>query len=138
MPIPRILTRITNHKEPRYQFYQPGFNDGNGCWLNGSWVTVTKEEFDKNGAAHQAMYADVRDLQRKQNYRDPAVPPEKMNERQKKAWLHHCGSQIFEAKTSTGWDTPVSCSMAGGKIDEASKRWLEKKKWKLIGADAYL
>lgn len=132
MAIPRIVTRLTNHKIPKYQFYFPGFNESNSCWLDGKWVDVTKEEFDANGAAHQTMWGDVRDLSKNQNHRDPGTPRDKMTPKQRKAWETRSGTTMREARRPDGFIGPVACDTAGGEISESSKRWLKKRGWVLV------
>lgn len=43
MKPPKEMTRITKTRKPKHQFYQPGFNIHNGCWLTGAWVDVTQQ-----------------------------------------------------------------------------------------------
>tara|TARA_B100000614_G_scaffold262909_1_gene300627 strand:+ start:148071 stop:148472 length:402 start_codon:yes stop_codon:yes gene_type:complete len=131
MAIPRIVTRITNHAKPKYQFYFPGFNEGNSCWLDGGWVTVSKEEFDRDGAAHQAEWGDVRDLQRGQNHRDPGTPRDQMTPKQRRAWEQNSGTIYVEAEKD-GHRQRIGLSTAAGEIDAASHRWMEKHGWTLV------
>lgn len=95
---PQILYRQTAHKQPRFQLYTPGFNIHNGCWLEGSWVTVPKDEWLARKDAHQAMFESVRAEYHKQSYRDPAVRLGTLTEAKRIAYEHYSGSQILWAK----------------------------------------
>jgi len=129
MAIPRILSRITNHKNPRYQLYQPGFNDSNSCWLPGGWFDLPKKEWEARKDKHQKEYGDIADLSKKQDHNNPGTPVEKMTKRQRKSWEFHSGSGVIEAVALSGWKTPVGVNFKAGKVDLASQAWIKKKGW---------
>lgn len=137
MTFPKEITRITKgsttptHK-PKHQLYQPGFNDGNGCWLEGSWITIPEQYFAARKVEHEAMYQGVRSA--KQHYRDPSVPPEKMTPAQRQAWQHYSGSGSIYGLSEHGETSSIGIELAGGKIREDSLKWLRDKKFKVIRA----
>ena len=70
MSFPKKLDRVTKHKTPRYQLYQPGFNDANSCWLGGSWVTLPKDEWKQKKVAHKKLYGNLNKNANKQHHRN--------------------------------------------------------------------
>lgn len=137
MSIPRIVYRITNHRKPLYQLYQPGFNDSNSCWIEGGWFSLPKKEWEARKKQHQKEYGDVADLCKNQDHNDDGTPPEKMTPKQRKSWEFHSGSGVIEAVTPSGYKTPVGVSFRAGKIDLSSQKWLEKKGWKITDLRGY-
>ena len=128
MAFPKEVTRITAHKVPKYQLYQPGFNEGNGCWLEGAWVTVTPDKFFK--VAHEAMYGRVRTA--KQHYRDPAVLPENLTPAQRQAWEFYSGDGTIYCQGAEGGVGGVSAALAAGKIRKDSVDWLRNSGRKVL------
>jgi hypothetical protein len=85
---------VTKHKKPRYQLYQPGFNAGNSCWLEGEWLTVSREEFERRKITHTKMYGSFRGL--KQHHRDEPTPLDKLTVAQKQAYEFYSGDHLFD------------------------------------------
>jgi hypothetical protein len=127
MTIPKKLTRVT--KASQYQFYQPGFNPGNSCWLTGGWVKVSKEVWDATREDHEKLYAGIRDL--KQHYRDPSTPIEKMSQAQKQAWEFFSGEIRVECLVN-GRVQGISVSMAGKCPKPRDLAWIRKNEYKIL------
>ena len=129
MAFPKEVTRITKggttptHK-PKHQLYQPGFNEGNGCWLPGSWITIPEQYFAVRKVEHEAMYGKVRAA--KQHYRDPAGLPENMTQAQRQAWEHFSGQGTAYCRGEGGGVGPVYIELAAGNIRKDSVEWLKK------------
>lgn len=134
MSFPKKFTRVTMHAKPRYQVYQPGFNNLNSCWLAGEWMTVPKEEWDASIAEYEALAAEVH--AKKQHHRDPGTPPEAMTAAQLKAFDHFSGSAILkciDAQKNTEYVTMVSVNTAGGnRIGTRCLQWLRKSGYSVI------
>lgn len=122
--MPTSFARVTSHKKPRYQLYQPGFNPSNSCWLEGTWVTVTEAEFEKRKKAHEKLYKGVRKAAEKQHYRDKGVALKNMTEAQRLAWEHFSGEATLEVRYPNGNVGSVGVNLAGRRISEVSLRWL--------------
>jgi len=131
MSIPKELVRITKGAKPRYQLYQPGFNNGNGCWLGGVWITLTKEDWDKKKSAHQKLYKDIFTDMKKQSHHDKGVPLKKMTPAQKQAWQHCSGTTHLDCMCN-GHYTPIGVNMAGDCINEKSLKWMRANKYMVI------
>lgn len=132
MAFPKEVTRVTKHKNPRYELYQPGFNEGNGCWLEGSWVAFPFEEWANRKRDHLQMYEGLRERTKRQHYRDPAVPPEKMGSAQRQAWNHFSGTGTVYCKGEGGGVGPVYINLAAGKIRKDSVAWLQESGRKVL------
>ena len=123
MSFPKEVTRITTHKKPKHQLYQPGFNDDNGCWLEGAWVTVTPAQYEARKTEHEAWYGKIRSA--KQHYRDPAVPFEKMTPAQKQAFSHFSGQGVVYCRGAEGGVGPVYIELTADKIRQDSVDWFK-------------
>lgn len=132
MSWPKTVFRKTKHKNPRHQLYQPGFNANNGCWLDGSWVTVAKDEWESRKDEHVRMYGNLRKMADEQHYRDPAVPRDKMTKAQRQAWEHYAGDNLFDCRHESGSIGPVSVGMAGNRIDPKEAKWMLGEGWKVM------
>lgn len=132
MSFPAQVTRITKHAHPRYQLYQPGFNSDNGCWLQGAWVSVPKQDFEARKAGHEEMYGQLRALSAKQYYRDPEVPVEQMTKAQKQAWEHFSGDGHIYIQHANGQVGPANIGLGAGKITAESIQWLEQEGMKVL------
>ena len=130
--LPKKLTRKTKHKNPRCQLYQPGFNPGNSCWLEGQWLTVPAEGFDKRAEEHEKLYQGLASLMSKQHYRDPGIDPANMTPAQRQAWEHFCGTRTYEIRYESGEVGGVSMELAADKPIERSLDWLRTHKAKVI------
>lgn len=130
MTIPKTFYRTTKHKKPRFQFYQPGFNRGNSCWLEGEWVTVTHEQWAKR-EEHQILYAPILRELGKQHYRDAATPVDKMTRAQKQAWEFNSGLASFEG-TQNGHIQGFRINMAGGQPKASDLAWMRKNGLKIL------
>jgi hypothetical protein len=130
---PKKLSRKTKHKTPRCQLYQPGFNTYNSCWLEGAWITVPAEGFKAAAMAHEALYKGLRKQARKQHHRGAPTPEDKMTPAQRQAWMHFSGEGTLDARhTASGHIGPVGVTLAGGKPDEKSLRWLRSHGYKIL------
>jgi len=132
MSFPKDVVRITKHRKPRYQLYQPGFNESNGCWLTGNWVTLPKDEWDSRKAEHKAMYGKLRELVKKQHYRDPAVLPEQMDAAQKQAWVFNSGESILNGRDESGATITFYVPLMGGKVSQDQIEQLRDKEIKIF------
>lgn len=133
MSWPKTVVRTTKHKNPRHQLYQPGFNEGNGCWLEGSWVTLPKDEWEARKDEHVRMYGDIRKMAKDQHYRDDGVPRDKMDEAQRQAWEHYSGSGHFDCRhVESGHVGPVGVEMAGNRIQPKEAKWLLAEGWRIL------
>lgn len=126
------LSRITKHKPPRHQLYQPGFNDFNGCWLEGTWVTVPAGEYESRKKAHEKLYKGLGKQKAKQSHHGEPVPLEAMTAGQRQAWEHFSGSRTLNVRFSHGGVGLVGADMAGAKVGEKSLAWLREKGGKVI------
>lgn len=130
--IPGTFYRTTQHKKPRYQFYVPGFNPGNSCWLDGSWVTVKKEEYDERSKAHQRLFKKARKALSKQHHRDPATALGSLTEAQRVAYEHYSGQARFEVRYPSGSVTPIHLEMSGNKPQKGQAEWMREQGMKII------
>jgi hypothetical protein len=124
--------RKTQHAKPRYQLYQPGFNSMNGCWLDGTWITVPKDEWDRRKNDHDRMYSAARTKYASQHYRDAGVAPEAMTPAQRQAWERNAGNGRFDAVWPDGRIQPLELGLAANKISAVSERWLRNHGAKLL------
>jgi hypothetical protein len=136
MSFPRKLDRVTNHKKPRYQLYQPGFNDTNSCWLSGSWITLPKDEWEKKKAQHKKLYGNLNKKAKKQHHRNAGTKPENMTPAQRQAFEHYSGSGMLECMI-TAYDgsrvlQPVSVDLQGKNIAPKSVKWLREEGYQVL------
>src|SRR5574338_1433571 len=127
--IPKDLARITTHKKPRYQLYQPGFNPANSCWIEGEWVTVPEAEWRKRKAAHLKMYGKVRQLQEKQHHRDKGKALKDLTPAERQAYECYSGQQLLEGWPK-GVPSPCRINMAGNRPKDRDLAWLRKEGFK--------
>jgi hypothetical protein len=85
------LTRVTKHKKPLHQLYQPGFNRANGCYLSGDWITVSAAEWETRKAAHEKLYAKLNAAMKKQHHRDAERGIASLTPAERQAWEHYSG-----------------------------------------------
>lgn len=130
MAVPKEFARVTKTKNPQYQLYQPGFNAHNGCWLEGSWVTVPKEEWEARKDAHVATYKDV--FRIRQHYRDPGVALADMTPAQRQAWEHYSGQITPHVVAEDGSYVGVGINMAGARPAEKDAAWLRKRGYRIV------
>ena len=128
MAWPKTYSRKTNHAKPRCQLYQPGFNEHNGCWLEGSWINLPEAEWKKRSAAHAKMCARINKLRGKQTHHNDGVKREDMTKVQRQAWEHYSGTGHFDVVYSNGNTGPVGVEMAGNKLQPSSEKWLREHK----------
>ena len=102
MMFPKEVSRITSHKKPRYQLYQPGFNDRNSCWLEGEWINLPEKEWLARKDDHERMYASVGKDRRKQHHRDEPTSFTQMTDAQRQAWNHYRGNDTIEGRHQNG------------------------------------
>ena len=123
--------RVTKHKKPRYQLYQPGFNKSNSCWLTGKWINLPKEEWEACKAAHEQMYKDIEKEKGTQHYRNKGTSIKKMTPAQRQAWKHFSGSATITVLQGENHDyVGLACiNLAGEKISESSIKWIRKEGW---------
>ena len=131
IPASHNMARRTNHIKPRFQLYQPGFNAGNSCWVDGAWITLSEDEWEQKKEAHAAMYANLKAEQKKQYHRDPPTPVDQMTPAQKQAWQHHSGTAVITYISESGYVGPCAIGLQSDKIAESTVRWIKKHKWKI-------
>jgi hypothetical protein len=122
----RTFYRVTNHANPRYQLYQPGFNDKNSCWLEGDWITVPKAGWRKRKADHQRLYACIYRHHRLQNHRDKGTPVSRMTNAERQAWEHYQGNFILSGRAN-GHFAAASIAFGGNAPQPKQITWLRKK-----------
>ena len=115
-------TRVLGKK---HQFYQFGFNDENSCWLNGKWVTVTKERYEAEREAQETAHARALDEMKRQNHHDKRTPVASMTPEQRQAWEFFSGTAVLECVYSNGNCGPVRVEMSGGAVTGSSIKWLK-------------
>lgn len=131
IPAPHNFARITNHNKPRYQLYQPGFNNTNSCWLEGSWITIPKEEWYTKKTQHIQMYSNIKEEKKKQYYRGLSIAIDDMTEAQKQAWKHYSGTTIIHLIDKNGKTLPCRIELAANKIRISTIKWIKKHQWKI-------
>jgi hypothetical protein len=130
--IPGTFYRKTAHKKPRHQLYIPGFNPANSCWLDGSWVTVKKDDYDARHKAHQRLFKRCRKEQGRQHYRDAATTLAMLTEAQRVAYEHYSGSARFDVRHENGGVGPVSVEMSGNRMKKGQAEWMRANRMKII------
>lgn len=124
--IPVKPYRQTKHKKPRYQLYIPGFNPGNGCWLEGDWITVPKDEYESRLAKHKKLFGKVAKQAAKQHYRGKGVPLDKLTEAQQIAYEHFSGDLDFSGLDKNGQSVMFRVRMAGNKPKPDQLGWMRE------------
>lgn len=130
MNFPKELSRVTKHKRPRYQLYQPGFNSRNSCWLKGEWITLPEDEWRARKDEHERMYACIHTDAQKQHHRDGPTPPENMTPAQRQAWKSYSGNQTIEGRHANGNVGSYGADLAGDHIHTRSIAHMRKIGWK--------
>ncbi len=124
--IPTIFYRISGGaKRPKHQFYIPGFNPGNSCWLEGDWVSVAAEEWVAKKDAFQAMFAGTADRATSQRHDGPPTKIEDLTEAQRVAYNHFSGQLQCYARMHGGV-YPVAIDLAGNGSKPATLAWLRE------------
>ena len=118
------VSRITKHKKPLHQLYQPGFNDRNSCWLEGTWITLDKAEWLRRKVEHERMYGKPDNTL--QHHNGPPIPPEKMTKAQRQAWEHFAGCDDLYVAYPDGRTGIASVDLSGRSISGKSLKWLRK------------
>jgi len=131
MSFPKVLSRVTNHKTPKYQLYQPGFNETNSCWLLGRWVTLSKEEWQRRRQEHEKMYGKALGAIKKQHYKDPGTAVKDMTPAQRQAWEYYSGTATISCIVN-GYHQPIGIELGGGRITKHSIDWMRKEGYKAI------
>ena len=126
------LFRITNHNKPKYQLYQPGFNPSNSCWLSGDWITLSKNEWEKQKGKHCKLYANLQKDTAKQHHRDKPTKLKDMTPAQKQAYQYYSGDMVFDAIYENEYYGGVSLAMSGRSLKSSSELWLRKHKCKIL------
>ena len=131
--LPVEVVRVTKHKKPRYQLYQPGFNPSNSCWLEGDWITLPKGEWEKRKTKHQKLYKDVRSQAGNQHHRNKGTSLKKLSEAQRQAYEFFAGTATIECWVPEhNYLQPVGIDLAGPHISERSCEWLRKSGYKVL------
>ena len=129
---PLNWARMTNHRVPRYQLYQPGFNPSNSCWLHGGWITVRKDAWKRRKAVHTTMARIILAESKTQHHRDLATPVEKLTPMQRTAWEHSSGTSLLSCRSSHGHVLHVSVGLASDRITESSLKWLAEDGYRIL------
>lgn len=134
--LPKTPYRKTDHKTPKYQLYQVGFNPINSCWLTGAWVTVSKAEYDKRKGAVEKEYARVRKQMKTQHHRDKGTPVKNLTRAQRIAYEFFSGTLLIEAmvKRDDGADVlqPISVETGGNAPTAHSIKWMHNRGYKAL------
>ena len=131
MSFPKEVVRATKHQKPRYQFYQPGFNASNSCFLEGRWITVSEERWNIEREQHLALYGNLRADARRCYYRNEGTPLDQMSPGQRQAWEYFSGTMTLTCITRTNRTEMCWMELAGGKISPASLEGLRQREWKV-------
>ena len=132
MSFPKFVVRITKHKKPRHQIYQPGFNPDNSCWLEGDWLTLSEDEWESCKDEHELLYGHVWGELKKQHHRDTATPVEKMTKAQKQAWEHFSGQTTVHGRDESGAVICFFVPLCGGKMSQEQIEQLREKDVKIF------
>lgn len=127
---PKEFARVTKHKTPRYQFYRPGFNPVNSCWLVGSWETVSKTEYDSFRLAQLSLGTRIFEETKKQSYKGEATAISDLDFDQREAYNRFSGSLRLDCIVN-GRAQGVSVEMAGNKLSEVSLKWMRDQGYKV-------
>jgi hypothetical protein len=129
--IPKELFRITNHRNPQFQLYQPGFNISNSCWLEGKWIKVPEQEWLARKDKHQELYKDVRKVSKTQHHRNPGKSVEELNPAEKQAYEFFSGTATLQCLIR-GCAQSVPVENAGDKVKPESIKWIKSHGFKVI------
>ena len=133
---PPVVVRKTKHKQPKYQLYQPGFNEKSSFWLPGKWMTVPQDVWETKRDAHKEAYGNLNP----DNMSKPAMhggkhtptAPKDMTPFQKQAWEFYSGTAELYGRDTDGEIQSIAITVAAGKIHPESLEGIRKKKWKVI------
>lgn len=127
MDFPAEMTRITAHKTPRHQLFQPGFNPTNSCWLEGEWITLPKALWKAKKAAHEKMYKDVKRQAAKQDHHGKRTALKDMTPAQRQAYEFFAGEGVLYGAVPDGDVQPVRVRLAGDRVEDKCLAWLREK-----------
>lgn len=126
MSFPKVYYRVT--KGGVHQFYQPGFNISNSCWLTGAWIKIDKDEWERTKEAHNDLYKNIDD--KNQHHRGPGTKVEDMTPAQKKAWEYFSGEITVhcynESDPKYVKHTAVNLQTAGRCPNKKSIEWFNE------------
>ena len=128
MSFPKVLAKISKHRPPRYMLYQPGFNNGNSCWLKGRWVNVSPEEWEER----KDLYVGIREWSKDQHYKDKGTALKRMTPAQKRAYEFYSGDETFDCFNKRGYHCTIRVYMGGKSINDKSVAWMREKGYKII------
>src|SRR5512142_2541869 len=114
---PKELARVTKHKKPLHQLYQPGFNISNSCWLDGGWITVPAQEWESRKAAHLELYKNLKKQAKSQSHRGPKKEVSALSPAEKQAYEYFSGTTILDCLIN-GRAHPVEIDLASNKITQ--------------------
>jgi hypothetical protein len=126
-----LPSRITKHKRPRHQLYQPGFNNRNSCWLEGDWITLDKDEWLRRKGEHERMYSKLPSFHTQKHDGKP-TPIGKMDKAQRQAWEHFSGCDELYVVYEKGGTGIVRVNIAGKHIRQDSLDWLRETRVKVL------
>ncbi len=122
MPFPKSFSRVTKNRPPRHQLYVPGFNPSNGCWLDGSWMTLPEKEWKARRAAHDILFSDVRRRSASQSHRGRRRSVSSLTPAEKTAYEHFSGVMSIDCRDAQGSPQIISVRMAGKGVSEEGKK----------------
>ena len=128
MSFPKVLAKISKHRPPRYMLYQPGFNNGNSCWIKGHWINVTSEEWEER----KDLYVGIREWSKNQHYKDKGTTIKNMTPIQRRAYEFYSGDETFDCFNKNGYLSVIRVYMGGKSINDKSVAWMREKKYKII------
>lgn len=115
---------MTQHSPPKYQLYQPGFNNLTSCWLPGGWVTVPQQTWEAQRKAHEASYKHVRREIRRDS--PPTKTPLKsLTTAQRQAWEYYSGKALLVAFDAEDRLCRIEVALAGTTIKVSDIERLE-------------
>ena len=127
---PKEFSRVTRKKKSAHQLYQPGFNPANGCWLEGSWVTLPEAEWLEKKDAHVATYQGV--FRVAQSHRGAAVPLDQLTAWQRQAYEHYSGQVTAHVEAPNGIIARCVIDMAGSRPQTRDLAFLRKNGYRIL------
>jgi len=118
------LSRVTKHKRPRCQLYQPGFNKQNRCWLDGGWITVPPKGFTERARRHEKLYEGDHKRRGASQLQQGETG---MTLAQKQAWEHHSGIGDLCVRGEDGYVSTMMVDLAAGVPSLKGSVWGEVK-----------
>ena len=128
---PKELARITKHKKPLHQLYQPGFNQINCCWLEGGWVTVPQGEWEARKAAHLKLYKDLGKWLKGQSHRNAGKEVADLTPAERQAYEYYSGTSTLDCLIQ-GRAQPVGVELEGSRVRPKNIAFLRKDGYKVI------